>query len=180
MPHWKQFWWKADWVRKKKLVPVSLRLRRTLKSFTSEPLRGILDIKLPWAACCDIPFTLQTAASVTETLFLPQKCSTRKQKWRREQAWGQKLMTLMLNVTMVRPASQPALHAFVSYLLLRILLRHCVYASVSDDSVGAGAAVGSVSGSPVSTRAWPSPRDAWWVRERFDVNCCSSLLASST
>lgn len=26
----------------------------------------------------------------------------------------------------------------------------------------------------------PSPRDAWWVRERFDVNRCSSLLAART
>lgn len=58
------------------------------------------------------------------------------------------------------PATQPALHAFISYLLLRILLRHSVHVSVSDDSIGAGDAVGSVSGSPVSTRAWPSPRDA--------------------
>lgn len=42
-------------------------------------------------------------------------------------------------------ARQPALHAFISYLLLRILLCHCVHASVSDDSIGAGASVGSVS-----------------------------------
>lgn len=67
-------------------------------------------------------------------------------------------MTWMLNVTVARPASQPALHAFISYLLLRILLRHCVHASMSDGSIGARADVGSVSGSPVSTRAWPIPQ----------------------
>lgn len=69
-------------------------------------------------------------------------------------------MTLVLNVITAGPASQPTLHAFISYLLLRLLLRHCVHASVSDDSIGAGAAVGSVSDGLVSTRAWPSPRDA--------------------
>lgn len=67
---------------------------------------------------------------------------------------------LILNVTTAGPASQPTLHAFISYLLLRILLRHCVHVSVSDDCIRAVAAVGSMSGGPVSTRAWPSPRGA--------------------
>lgn len=137
---------------------MSLRVRRTLKPFTSEPLKGILDIKLPWATCCDTPLTLQTAASVTNT-FPPPEMFNKK--------------TEIKQRISMRPeaddfdaehhhgsVSQPALHAFISYLLLRILLRHCVHASVSNDSIGAGAAVGSVSGSPVSTRAWPSPRDA--------------------
>lgn len=66
-------------------------------------------------ACCDTPFTLQTATSVTATLFHPQKCSTRKQKSGREQAWGQKLMALMLNVTTPRPGSQHFMPSFLIY-----------------------------------------------------------------
>lgn len=65
---------------------------------------------------------------------------------------------MVLNVTTARLGGRDFIPSFL--VLVRILLRHCVHAPVSDDSIGAGAALGSVSDSPVSTRAWPSPRGA--------------------
>lgn len=67
-------------------------------------------------------------------VFIPKNKTqkTGKKKAKGEYVKKQREMTLMLNFL---EAVQPDLHAFISYLLRRILLCQCVLVSVRDDSV---------------------------------------------
>lgn len=143
--------------------------------------RQILDIKLPSSTCWDGSPTPQHVVSINKTPSSQEtKPKTRREKARRESVKSQQQMTLMLNFL---EAGQPALHAFISYLLLRILLRQCVHASARDDccAIVARAAVDSMSGIQISTRTWPTPqRCMMGETEMFDANCHIAPLASTT
>lgn len=111
------------------LRTVSEILSLVFISFTFEHFsRQILDIKCPSSTCWDNAAPCQHKWNVLFFSF-PRKT---KLKTEGKKVKSHKLMTLMGNFL---EAGQPVLHAFISYLLWRILLCQCVHASVRDDSV---------------------------------------------
>lgn len=137
--------------------------------------RHILDIKLPSSTCWD------TAACLASIKRLPPKKQNHKQegrKARRESVKSQQQDDFDAELFFFRGQPALRLHAFISYLLRRILLCH---ASVRDCVIGARAAVASSSGVQIPTRTWPAPqRCMMGETEMFDVNCHIALLAPTT
>lgn len=85
--------------------------------------------------------TLQTADSVTDTSSSPWNVKKEEIKQIKKRPSKRPKPDDLDAESHCGSAGWPA---FISYLLLRILLRHCMHASMSDGSIAARADVGSV------------------------------------